>query len=304
MFFRRKIQVVTHSGSFHTDDVFAAAVFYLYFQKTKQKHELIRSVDPQVLAKADIVFDIGGIYDEDINRFDHHQKGGAGKRENGISYAAFGLVWKKYGTLLCNSKEISDIIDTVFVQAVDASDNGMNIFTRSIQGVSPVLIQDLIGSFNATYEEDEVKLTANFNQVLDIAIVYLERMIYQTKTQVSINKDIRSIYDSAEDKKLIVTGSLYGRVPLVNAVQDLSQVLYVVYPSKGDDGWNVCGARVSYDSFETRKPFPEEWRGLRDKDLENISGIQGATFCHNRGFLCVVQTKDQALSLAKKALGR
>lgn len=37
-----------------------------------------------------MVVDIGGVYDLETNHFDHHQIGGAGKRENGIPYAAIG----------------------------------------------------------------------------------------------------------------------------------------------------------------------------------------------------------------------
>ena len=40
---------------------------------------------------ADIVIDVGGQYDPDAGRFDHHQRGGAGERENGIPYSSFGL---------------------------------------------------------------------------------------------------------------------------------------------------------------------------------------------------------------------
>jgi uncharacterized UPF0160 family protein len=38
------------------------------------------------------IFDIGGEYEEENNLFDHHQKGGAGVRENGVQYSSFGLV--------------------------------------------------------------------------------------------------------------------------------------------------------------------------------------------------------------------
>ncbi len=96
MFNRKKI-AVTHCGSFHTDDVFACATLSLYFKKNNLKYKLIRTRDDNIIKKADYVFDVGGIYDPKIDRFDHHQYGGAGKRENNIPYASFGLVWKKFG---------------------------------------------------------------------------------------------------------------------------------------------------------------------------------------------------------------
>ena len=48
----------------------------------------------------------GNLYNEKTNRFDHHQKGGAEKRPNGIEYSSFGLDLEKiwFGTLLNQKK--------------------------------------------------------------------------------------------------------------------------------------------------------------------------------------------------------
>jgi uncharacterized UPF0160 family protein len=63
---------VTHSGKFHCDEVFGYAVLRLALG---DEHELRRTRKPDVIAAADIVWDVGGIYDADTKRFDHHQKG-------------------------------------------------------------------------------------------------------------------------------------------------------------------------------------------------------------------------------------
>jgi len=39
------------------------------------RSELERTRDPAILAKCDIVVDVGAIYDESKNLFDHHQRG-------------------------------------------------------------------------------------------------------------------------------------------------------------------------------------------------------------------------------------
>ena len=33
-------------------------------------------------------------------------------------------------------------------------------------------------------------------------------------------------------------------------------------------------------SFENRLSLPSKWRGVRDAELEEVSGIKGATFVH------------------------
>lgn len=301
MFWYKKDVLITHSGSFHADDVFAAAILHLYYKKIKKSYKLIRSVDQEVINAGHIVFDIGGEYNEETNRFDHHQKGGAGERENGIPYAAFGLVWKKYGPLLCDSQEIADEIDKNLVQAIDATDNGVTISNNLRDDISPVFVQSLLQSFNLTHVEDVRLSDYRFDDAMHIAALYLQRVIHQTKIQYEINLKVREIYQSQEDKEILVIDDFFGRVAISQAVQDFPELLYFVYPSKRSGGWDICATRKEKGTFESKKPFPESWRGLRDEDLEKETGVTGAVFCHNSGFLCSAKTKEGALELAKKA---
>ena len=75
-----KKTLITHNGSFHTDDIFACATLSLMLEKKGEKFEIIRTRDEEIIKTGDYVFDVGGVYDEEGNRFDHHQKGGAGVR--------------------------------------------------------------------------------------------------------------------------------------------------------------------------------------------------------------------------------
>ena len=76
-------KLVTHNGSFHSDDVFACAALILLLEKKGEKFKIIRTRDEEVIKKGDYVFDVGSVYDGAKNRFDHHQVGGAGKRSGG-----------------------------------------------------------------------------------------------------------------------------------------------------------------------------------------------------------------------------
>ena len=75
----------THSGKFHADDVFSAALLlYLNPEITIIRGNKVPD------DYEGIVFDIGR------GEFDHHQKDSR-IRENGIPYAAFGLLWEVLG---------------------------------------------------------------------------------------------------------------------------------------------------------------------------------------------------------------
>lgn len=46
----------------------------------------------------------------------------------------------------------------------------------------------------------------------------------------------------------------------------------------------------------------EEWHGIRDEALSTLSGIKGCIFVHASGFIGGNETREGALSMAKKTL--
>jgi len=83
------------------------------------------------------------------------------------------------------------------------------------------------------------------------------------------------------------------------------KVLYVLYPESHspDSKWRIQAVPVSKDSFESRKPLPEAWRGYRDEKLDEIAGVNGSVFVHAAGFIGGNKTLEGAKSMAVKALG-
>src|SRR3954462_10048781 len=122
------MKVATHDGSFHADDVFAVAALRMVHPGL----EVVRSRDPGVIGDADLRVDIGLRDDPASGDFDHHQRGGAGERANGIPYASFGLVWRAFGPRLAGSEDAATAIDERLVQGVDANDTGQNISTALV----------------------------------------------------------------------------------------------------------------------------------------------------------------------------
>ena len=55
-------------------------------------------------------------------------------------------------------------------------------------------------------------------------------------------------------------------------------------------------------SFVSRKPLPAAWRGIRNDELDAITGIQGCVFVHASGFIGGHKTYQGALAMARKAL--
>src|SRR5215207_10922210 len=123
--------VATHPGNFHADDVFAVAVLELVHGPL----EVLRTRDAERQAAADLRVDVGGRSNPSTGDFDHHQRGGAGERANGVRYASFGLVWREYGASLAGGEDAATAIDERLVQGVDANDTGQNISAALIDGI-------------------------------------------------------------------------------------------------------------------------------------------------------------------------
>ena len=66
--------------------------------------------------------------------------------------------------------------------------------------------------------------------------------------------------------------------------------------------WRVQAVAVSPDKFESRKPLPESWRGLRDDKLSRECGIPDSVFVHISGFIGGNKSFDGDLAMAKDAL--
>ncbi|MDQ7075772.1 MAG: MYG1 family protein [Gammaproteobacteria bacterium] len=282
--------IATHNGNFHADDVFSIAAFRLLFPSFK----LVRTRDLERIAKADIVVDVGGEYDPETGRFDHHQRGGAGERENGIPYSSFGLIWQKYGLELCEgNQKVANAIDAGLVSTIDAIDCG------HVEGVSEgISLSQTIGMFNPTWQEKS-HFDSCFDEAVEFASRVLTRFIASANGGISAKEIVAKAIDHAEDPRVIV---LEKYTPWKRTVQALSkEALYMVYPSHTGQ-WRVQAVPVELGSFENRKSLPTPWAGLADKELQEITGLGDAMFCHNGLFIAGAESFESAMKMASMAL--
>lgn len=67
------------------------------------------------------------------------------------------------------------------------------------------------------------------------------------------------------------------------------------------DHWKLRGIPPnSKERMRVRHNLPDAWAGLLDEDLQRISGLTGAIFCHKGRFFSLWKTKEDA----EKALAK
>jgi uncharacterized UPF0160 family protein len=282
--------VATHSGSFHADDVFAVATFQLVFGVDALK--IVRTRDEANIASADIVVDVGAIYDVASFRFDHHQNG-APIRENGIPCAAFGLVWKTFGEQVCGNKVIADEIEEILVVPVDAGDSGVLITSPKFEGITEFDVFRVIRSFLPPWGSDR-NIDDAFSEAVTFARELLSRLIERGRANLAMESYVDEVYAQSLDKAVLV----YEK--------GVSPAMCIKYPdvqvvvSPDDNGnWTATAVRKSFDTFESRVKFQLSWAGLRDDELSTVSGIEGMVFSHKGCFFVVAKTKEAVLEAVK-----
>jgi len=289
--------IVTHNGPFHADDVFAVAGSRLFY--SGEDLRIVRTRDEAEIKAADVVIDVGGVYDPKTNRFDHHQEGGAGARPNSVPYASFGLVWKSYGEKVAFSRDLALELDRKMVEPIDAWDNGF-VFSKSVLSErSEYSVSRLMEIFLPTWREDAGSMDRKFEEAVSFAEKIILREVEQATARAAASVEVERSYEASSDRRIIV---LLSHFPFQDVLIAHPEPLFVVYPSTDNIFWRVKAVRKKVEGFENRKDLPLAWAGKRGRELAKITGVKDAVFCHNKLFLAVADSKEGAITLAKKAL--
>lgn len=265
----------THSGKFHADDVFSSALL-LYLNP-----EITITRGNKVPDDFDgIVFDIGR------GRYDHHQKDSR-IRENGIPYAAFGLLWEDLGCEILGD-ELAEKFDEAFVQPLDNNDN---------TGEKNELAS-LIGSFNPSWDENGGTDEAFFRAV-SVAGMILENKFARYLGNERADKRIEEVLETRDqtgDSRILVLPEF---IPCQKRLSE-TEVAFVIFPSNRG-GYCIQPQKKEY-SLNYKCSFPSEWLGLENEELQKETGLSSATFCHKGGFLMSVGDLSNAIRACQISL--
>ncbi len=287
------MKVATHPGNFHADDVFAIAVLRL----VHSEFEIVRTRDAAEQAAADVRVDVGGRFDPPGGDFDHHQRGGAGARPNGVRYASFGLVWAEYGAALAGDAAAAAAIDERLVQGVDANDTGQELTTSLIGDVRPMSVSGVIAALNPPWDAPEAD-DARFAEAVALATGILKRELAGARAFRRALDLVRAAIGRAADPRLI---ELDRNMPWrETVVANAPDALYVVYPKS--DGWGMQAVPVEPGSFANRRDLPAEWAGHSGAELAALTGVPDAIFAHPARFYASAGSREGIMALAARAL--
>ncbi len=289
--------VATHDGSFHADEVFAIAALGLLGEPV----EVIRTRDREAVSGADLRVDVGFRDDARTGDFDHHQREFDAVRDNGVRFASFGLIWRAFGTRVCEGDaEVAAAVDASLVQAVDANDTGQQLTRSLIDGVRPMTANAIIGGFNARWDETLTgeQERARFDAAVALARGILERELASAASGQRAQQIVRTAVTAATDPRVVeLPVNAPWKLVLVPEAPD---ALFVIYPKR--QGFGLEAVPRELGSFENRRDLPAAWGGREGADLVAVTGVQDALFCHAKRFLAVARSRDGVERLVALAL--
>ena len=286
--------LITHSGTFHADEVFATVLLSKIFKEVT----VYRTFKvPEDVSDDVIVYDIG------YGPLDHHQKGGNGARENGVPYASCGLVWKKYGREILkdmpDAEFIWEAMDRELIQGIDAIDNGSvppNQYPAKLLSVSKI-ISYINPCWDSTEDTDEAFWKAVF-----LAECIFDTMLSSIISQAKAKGIVEKAIEGSKEHIMVLDKFVPWQESLfVSKNPKADEILVVVFPSNRG-GYNFQCVPNSPGSFTLKKSVPEEWKGLNGEQLQSITKVKDATFCHAAGFIGGASSFEGAYMLAKKAV--
>jgi uncharacterized UPF0160 family protein len=281
-----------HDGTFHADDVFSIAILRMMNPTIK----VIRSRNLEVLAQADIRIDVGGKHSPSTCDFDHHMTGGAGKRANGIPYAACGLIWKHFGRTLVRSDHVFEHIERKIIQTVDAIDSGYLI--SGIDTSTYYNIADAFDAFNPAWNDEDQNHDAAFMRAVEYAITVLSNEIRHSRAFESGRGFVLEAVARATDPRYVL---LERYCPWQDVVVNETHALYVLFPAPTGD-WRIRAVPDRMGSFAVRRPLPAHWGGLTREELAAVTGVEDALFCHQALFIAGAVSREGVLKMMELAL--
>jgi len=288
--------LITHGSKFHADDVFATAFMSLVIENSVVCR--VNSVGDDIPINA-LVYDIG------FGRFDHHQKDFDLRHNSGVKYASFGLLFNDFGKKYLD-KINSQYSDSVFlmvehdlIEAIDAIDNGD--FPEVNTTYNYKSIDSIIGDFNASWNED-IDNDICFMRAVGVAEMILVSVIKKCFAKAAAKEIVEEAIENSTNHIMYLNEYMPFKDFVISSTNSkATDILFCITPSNRG-GYNVHTIPKDKNTHITRCDLPKEWGGLFDDELQKVSGVESATFCHSSLFLGACLSLDDAYKMARIAI--
>lgn len=265
--------VATHSGPFHTDDVFALALLRVF---ADAELKVVRTRDLARIADADIAVDVGGEFDPSRCRFDHHQRDYRGER----SSAGMVLDWLEASARVAGP--LAARLRRDWVDHIDAVDCGRVTPHAGIPTLGAVV------SAICELADGPEAFDARFDQAVEVCEAALRGILAAEAKTEAARQAVAQAMEQAEargERVLRLDRHYKWKRVYFELGGAKHPTDYVLFPER--DSVRLLAIPPEPDSFAQKRPLPEAWAGLVDAALSAVVGVPDARFCHRNRFIAV-----------------
>lgn len=313
-----EIIIAVHSGTYHLDELLATGMQLFINSFDGKTSVIVRTRDKKILAKCDIVFDVGKEYNPEKNLYDHHMPDfnvTMPNRKTKLSSA--GLFWLNQGKEL-----ISKFFDTnnqtlieklwfkvydEYIEQVDAHDNGIKVANEMKFSISSKASM-ISNPSNASEEVIEQYFYFYLQKVICDFFEYLLKIKSKFLPEREIiEQAFKHRFIHHESGKVLVLPKYCSSwkehlfdIEKENGV--FENTLFVIFFDEKDKTWRISAVPKKLQSFGDRVSLPRPWCQCEPENYPEVIGVQECTFVHANGFIGGNKTFDGALQMAKLAI--
>lgn len=256
------INVVTHSGVCHADDLFTVALLKWAAKKYNAVIHVIRTRIEEEVPENSIVVDVFN------GELDHHNNDGP---VDGRKLAAFGLTWRKFKKEFKELFELDEeswiSIDQALIKYIDNTDNTGDMNPLSY----------LLNSYVSTYESKE--MDDAFNDLMLVCYHFLEVILLKERKLTEDRKILNSLPTIEINGKVFAVKNEIGYLATANTHPKLNGIIIHRGDNLPEGDWMI-------------KCFTGTV--LSKAGIRNESDV---IFTHPNGFLGKAKTYEAILSI-------
>uniref|UniRef100_A0A8C6T5U7 Chromosome 12 open reading frame 10 n=1 Tax=Neogobius melanostomus TaxID=47308 RepID=A0A8C6T5U7_9GOBI len=313
-------KIGTHNGTFHCDEVLAC--FFLRQLPEYKNAEIVRTRDPAKLAECDIVVDVGGKFDPKTHRYDHHQRTFSESYHSlcpekpwVTKLSSAGLVYLHFGRRLLSQltqlKEDDQQLEVLYDKEVDAVDNGISQSEGEARYSVSTTLSSRVGYLNPRWNSKSQDTEEGFKKALAlVGEEFLDRLDFYKSSWLPARAVVqeavkqRHKVDPSGEVMMFSQGGCPWKEHLFALEKELqveTPIKFILYPDQNGH-WRIQCVPAGLNTFQNRVSLLEEWRGIRDEALSELSGIKECIFVHAAGFIGGNKTQEGALEMARRTL--
>lgn len=315
--------IVTHSGRFHCDEVFASAILKIVGRWSGDPSTLVRTRNMEIIdsfSKSGFyVVDVGQVYSASNRRFDHHQTSFEEyfclkAKSLGVKMSSCGLIFSNFGHELFSldlvEEDITRFYD-LFLLEIDANDNGVpEIVKPNEYFFKPRMnIPGIIGRFNGEDVDDNVNQLNNFMTAVGVAEIIAKSLVSKFESDIQQQRKAKEICDKADtlDFRSRLVWVLYDKCDYTSTLRELSTKNYIfstwvftVLPRTYDLERNI----VEWQVHTVNKPGEKfkHWIDIISSDEAKKLIGNDLVFVHNNKFIAVTKSRQSALRLVRESI--